>query len=368
MGHKTAKGAIAVLVFIMAGSSSNAGVVFNLNNTGGAGIGTNARTGFQAAADYYSSLLSDNVTINLDIGFTTLDPGILGSASSTKGFIGYDGFRSAIAADATSGSDASFSAGLPSGSNFSVYINGTADNPNGAGSSSPYVDNDGGTNNSTVWMNTANAKALGLLVDDGTPDATISFSDQFTWDYDASDGITAGSFDFVGVAIHEIGHALGFVSGVDILDANFTSAQGGPYDDDLFYYVAPLDFSRFSGDSQAAAADIDWTADTREKYFSIDGGNTIYQANAFSTGKTQGDGQQASHWKDSQGYGLFDPTLAPGETGTLSSLDLLSLDIIGWDLASVNTVPEPSTAIGFGFLGLLSVTFNRRQSRVKAPR
>ncbi|MDB4500517.1 NF038122 family metalloprotease [bacterium] len=365
MRHKLALLTVSTFVLITSSTTAEAGLIFNLNNTGGAEVGTAARTGFQEAADFYSSILSDNVAINLDIGFTTLGSGILGSASSIKDSISYDYFRSAITADATSSSDALFAAGLTSGSNFSVYINGTADNLNGPGSATPYVDDDGGANNSSVWMNTANAKALGLLLDDGSADASISFSDAFTWDYDASDGITSGSYDFVGVAIHEIGHALGFVSGVDILDQNFTTAQGGPYNDDAFTYVAPLDFSRFSSDSQTAGADIDWTADIRNKYFSIDGGSTIYQANAFSTGKTQGDGQQASHWKDSQGYGLFDPTLAAGETGTLSALDTLALDIIGWDLASSTTVPEPSTAIGFGFLGLVSVTFNRRRRRCK---
>ena len=367
MRHKLALLTVSAFVLITSSTTAEAGLIFNLKNLGGAEVGTAARTGFQEAADFYSSLFSDNVAINLDIGFTNLGSGILGSASSIKTSVSYDNFRSAITADATSSSDASFTAGLTSGSNFSVYINGTDDNPNGSGSATPYVDNDDGANNSTVWMNTANAKALGLLSDDGTgtADATIRFSNAFTWDYDASDGITSGSYDFVGVAIHEIGHALGFVSGVDVLDLNFTTAQGGPYNDDLFTYVAPLDFSRFSSDSQTAGADIDWTADTRDKYFSIDGGSTIYQANAFSTGKTQGDGQQASHWKDSQGYGLFDPTLDDGETGTLSALDTLALDIIGWDLASSTTVPEPSTAIGFGFLGLFSVTFNRRRRRCK---
>ncbi|MGC6448825.1 MAG: PEP-CTERM sorting domain-containing protein [Rubripirellula sp.] len=46
----------------------------------------------------------------------------------------------------------------------------------------------------------------------------------------------------------------------------------------------------------------------------------------------------------------------------MSSLDILSLDIIiGWDLASLTAVPDPSTAIGFGFLSVLSLTFNRRR-------
>ena len=47
-------------------------------------------------------------------------------------------------------------------------------------------------------------------------------------------GLHPGLVDFVGVATHEIGHALGFVSGVDIVD--LTSGVG-PF--------APMDLSDY---------------------------------------------------------------------------------------------------------------------------
>ncbi len=339
-----------------------AGVIFNLIDTGGAGIGTQARTGFQQAADFYSSLFSDDVTINLEIGFKSLPAGVLGSASSSIGQIAYAGFAAAVAADITSANDAVFSANLPSGSDFSIYINGTSDNPNGSGSSTPYVDDNAGANNSIVTMNFANAKALGLLApDDAAVDAAITFSSDFSWDFDSSNGITGGTYDFVAVATHEIGHALGFTSGVDILDINTLPADGGPFPADAFFYVKPLDFTRFSSDSETAGADIDWTADTRAKYFSIDGGSTVYLANAFSTGKNLGDGQQASHWKDSLGIGLMDPTLAAGELGTFSALDTLALDVIGWDL--ITAVPEPSSVLLLSVATLFGFSRLRRRSQ-----
>ena len=48
--------------------------------------------------------------------------------------------------------------------------------------------------------------------------------------------------------VHEIGHALGFVSGVDILD--YYAGHGGPYDEDSFL-LDPLDLFRYSTDSAA---------------------------------------------------------------------------------------------------------------------
>ena len=64
--------------------------------------------------------------------------------------------------------------------------------------------------------------------------------------------------------MHEIGHSLGFTSGVDILDLN---ASG--FLDDQFDYVSTMDLFRYSAESVAAGGNgtIDWTAGTNGKSF-----------------------------------------------------------------------------------------------------
>jgi len=44
-----------------------------------------AVAGFNLAAQRWSSLLSDNVTVNLNIGFSSLGPGILGQLATCDG-------------------------------------------------------------------------------------------------------------------------------------------------------------------------------------------------------------------------------------------------------------------------------------------
>jgi hypothetical protein len=330
---------------LLAAGTASAAPVFNFNYV--AGTSLQAQQGFQAAAARWSSLLNDNVTINLTVGFNSLGGGILGQAASAEDFHTYASVRSALAADATSAADATALAHLPGGSAFGMLLNRTANNPNGAGSATPYVDNDGDANNQLLYIANAEARALGLAVSPqslpgciGNCDGFIQFNSDFNFDFDPGNGTNANAFDFVGVAAHEIGHVLGFISGVDILDYN-APPNNGPFDDNEFTYVSALDLFRYSAASSAQGV-LDWTADGRAKYFSLDGSTVGPE---FSTGVTFGDGRQASHWKDDLFIGLMDPTAGLGETLHISSNDVLAMDAIGWNVAAI---PEPS---GWAMLG-----------------
>ncbi len=351
---------VCCVVCLLSGPQASAGLVFNLTSTGNA----SADAGFQRAVDYISSQFDDDITVNITAGFSSLGSGILGQASSSDHLATYANWKAAVLGDAASASDAVYTSGLPAGSSFSVFINRTSDNPNGSGSAVPYVDDNGGANNTSVRISTANAKAIGLIAaTNAAQDAVITFSSDFTFDFDPSDGIDAGAIDFVGVAIHEVMHAMGFDSGVDILDANSPPLNGDPFSADSFTYVTGLDFTRHSNDSLAAGADIDFTADNRTKLYSLNGGATSLISDAWSTGVDYGDGFQASHWRDDAGIGLMDPTAAPpGSLMVVSDFDLQALDVIGWNL--VVPVPEPSTItlIGFATVGAAVFRYRRRSA------
>jgi hypothetical protein len=298
------------------------------NFTPAAGTSQLAIDGFNAAGALWSSVLSDPVSVNVNIDFKALDPGVLGESGAASQSFSYGQVYNAMRQDRSSANDNTAVNSLANSPTFKMLLNRTANSPNGAVSATPYLDNNGNDNNSTIAMTTANAKALGLQDNSGN-DANISFSTGFTWDFDRNDGISAGAFDFVGIAAHEIGHALGFLSGVDVLDSNATSG----YNDDVFTVVNPLDLFRYSTDSKNLGA-IDFTADKREKYLSIDGGAT--KIAAFSTGDNFGDGNQASHWQENTALNLLNPKFPPGQLLQLSESDRLAFDAIGWNLAGSN--------------------------------
>ena len=109
-----------------------------------------------------------------------------------------------------------------------------------------------------------------------------------------------------------------------------------------FAEVSALDFARHSPLSIAAGADLDFTADTRPKFYSIDGGITaggglVGGLDHFSLGPINGDGRSASHWRDGDlgdrvQLGILDPTInGAGNLDFVTDLDLQALDIIGFD-------------------------------------
>ena len=329
-----------------------------------------ADAAIQLATDAWAVEFQDNITVNLNFSFANLGAGAIATSSNATQSNTYVAFRNALANDSTSVDDFTTVSGLSTGSTFSIYINRTSE-ATGVGGITPYVDDDGGANNSNVVLTTANAKALGLRsATDTSSDGAIVFNSGVAWDFDPSDGITPGTLDFVGVATHEIGHTLGFESGVDDLDSLLFNTGGigtiggtsisAPDDNDLAF-VTPLDFLRFSDDSVIAGADIDWTADTRDKFFSIDGGLTaaIAGTSHFSTGVNFGDGEEASHWRDGLGIGILSPTAAAGASIAISGTDVQAFDVIGFDRA-IAAVPEPTSSIVL-LLGTGALFFRRRR-------
>jgi len=356
---------IFVTAGMVLGLCANAYAALTFSFSPNAGTPQNVCDGFAAAGAMWSAAISDNVTVNLTIDYQALGAGILGSASSSSQSFTYTAVRDALIADAVSANDILSSSSLPGGNSIDMMINYTSNSPFGNGSATPYLDNDGDANNTTINMTIANAKALGLIAGNNpVSSGIITFSSNYAWDFDRSDGITPGTFDFVGVAAHELGHILGFTSGVDILDINSPNA-GTYYADNAFTYVKPMDLFRFSATSLAQGSGvIDWTANTTDKYFSIDGGTTSIAR--FATGVNHGDGRQASHWKDDLGIGIMDPTTASGELVAISNNDLMLLDVIGWDLSGGSPpIPEPSCLGAIGVLSLVVRFTGRRIPRLR---
>ena len=350
-------------VISVAAESIITGMTFTLNDLGGVGVGTQARAGFIAAAAMWSNVLKDPVNIRLDVSFVALGAGILGSTGSSTNSVGYVGLSSLLAGDVKSASDASAVAALQPtrltfATNEPLAVGGPID------ATTRFLDNNNTTDNNFIQINTAQVKALGQVpvYDTATNafgrDGAVQFSNAFTWDFDPSDGITAGAFDFVGVAAHEIGHALGFRSGVDLADGNampFIAAPGRTGLKDRAWGTVH-DLQRFGTFNSGTV--MDWTIGGTP-CFSINGGATC--EGPLSTGRRNGDLRQASHWKDDTllnivtPLGIMDPT-ASGPGGirpmVISRLDLLAFDVMGYDLA---VVPEPSSWLmmiaGFGLVG-----------------
>ncbi len=372
------KSVLLAAVAVAALASPASALTFILNDTGGVGMGTQARAGFQAAADLWSAAFTDNATIVLDVGFRALGPNILGSTGSTANQINYAGLQQVLALDRTSFRDNRAVNHLQAGS--LSYI---SNEPGNCVTNVPtcmaidsrvrVIDNDNTVDNNNIRINTANVKALGLnpvyaANNPGGRDGSVTFSTLFNFDFDRSDGITPGLFDFVGVAAHEIGHALGFVSGVDLVDGNaepFIPPPGRAGLDGIAYGTT-LDLFRYDYfDPANPSGDrlLSWAVGGTP-CLSLDAGASCL--GTFSTGSFNGDRRQASHWKDDQLTGIYQGIMDPSATGPnntrpfarITPLDLTAFDVIGYDLRVA--VPEPATMAIFG-LGAAALGLARRR-------
>ena len=333
-------------------------LTFQFNDVTAGGMRAEQLAAFNAAANIWSSRLSDPVTVYIDISFASLPPHVLGGTNLTSTSASYSTVRALLAADATSALDASAVAHLQAGPALTFRAT--------QGDLTTRLDNDGSVNNQLLGVTTANAKAMGLAVatDAAHPDAGIQFGSYFdtnnAFSYSRAGGAAPGKYDFISVAEHEIGHALGFVSGVDDIDYCAGAANrcqlANPNSATTFENAAwytPLDLFRYSANG---------VLDLRvgqAAYLSIDGGATAVAS--MSTGQFNGDGYQASHFIFSQ-LALMRPGVPSGVAYDLTAEDLAAMDAIGWN---TSPVPEPQTPalMLLGLIGLAGLRARRRARR-----
>ena len=296
-----------------------------LNATAALDANAPAKAAFVRAAAAWENRINSPVTIYIDVDYgptnfgSTWPTGVLGSTSSPSLSYTYTQVRNRLVAGANTPAKLAVYNALPASS----------------------IPIDTGTGSSTS-LNVSNsiARALGLLDPTAQPSdskARIGFNSQIvTYDFDPSNG-TVGT-DFESVAMHEIGHALGFSSrsgsGSNVpamwdlyrfrsgtTSGTFTSAQrimtvGGPTTNSQ-YYFAP-------GDTEVGLSD---------------GGSNPPDDPPFPNNS---DGNQSSHWRQRSlngnvYIGIMDPRIPGGVTRPITDRDVSALGIFGYN----SSLPTP---------------------------
>ena len=269
---------------------------------------------FNSALQFYATTFTDPITINLQVGWGTINnqtlnpPGALGESFATgPGFFTYGQVKATMAGDAQSAADQTSVANMP------------ATDPTGG---------------AIFTMSNAEGKALGLVSANAPGiDGYVGFNSTAAFTFDPNNRAVPNEYDFIGVAEHEISEVLGRFG----LGQN--GAASGRYSPiDLFRYSSPgvLDLVPANG-----------------AYFSIDGGTTVI--NTFN-GTAGGD---LSDWAGAT-VDSFNESPTIGVQMGVSAGDITVMDVIGYNVA----VPEPTTLTLLGIGGfVVSVIALRRKLR-----
>ncbi len=293
---------------------------------------------FNTVKAQYEAAITNNITVNVNVGWgvvntTPLTTEVGEALVNSQSVVGYSNLKT-----------------LLSGTGATLPTN----DPTGGGAFFFLVPN-------------AEAKALSLLSPTASGvDGYIGFSSSLTFDFDESNGVSAGQYDFAAVAKHELSHVLGRATSLTVTAPSPFYA----YAADIFRYTSPGTNS-FTGAASVNA------------YASTDGGTTrLGTLNDDAAGGDRSDWKTTGSTNDAQN--AFMPT---GQVSCLSVSDRKFLEALGYTFsgsastlfktgdacapagatASVNAaaaVPEPASlglfAVGAGMIAALR---RRRSTR-----
>lgn len=281
-------------------------VVFNLDGT----VPPLAVAAFNTAEAYIESIWGDPISFTVNVSFANLGSGVIGATSSNYVERTYPQARDGL----INGKDLddTIQDFLPTGSTIPVKYNF-------AGSA---------TNEDRVFVTIANNRAAigpvaGLA-------ASMTFNNQFNFDFDPSNGISPGTTDFQSVVIHEVGHSMGFTSGVDFRTND----------------IELLDFFRFQRTTGNPASTTDFQTFARLAHFNMPDDDHNSDIVSAEYRMSDGSPNQASHFREGVDA-IMDPTLASGQTffpNFYRTADRNMFDAIGWDFPAVPadvTPPQP---------------------------
>lgn len=318
--------------------------------------GTAAEAAFEIAARYWESVITNDATVTIGVSYYSFGRNAIGS---TWYVTMEQDVSTWLDATAATRSDSTLDQtlvlpGVNDAGGVSFVATGSSANAANDSEVKIYVEGDRKASQ-TLDINTSLVKAMGgtatYAADNPDQlDGRIAFNTDVAFDFDPTDGIDEGAGDFIGTAIHELGHALGFVSGVDTVDSSSYPQYEGmdPLPDtslnDRATYSA-LDLFRYSRDEAGVAPGDDPVIDVSvgtDAYFSIDGGQTALAGNGMSGGGWHGSGGQASHWQDQPGCTgpLMDSSACENEVLKVTALDLAAFDAMGWN-TSVDVLADP---------------------------
>jgi len=306
------------------GQRGGLNIVYNVSNPP-----PGAAAALESIAIYIENLFDDSVTITINVNFAPLGPGVIGATSNQyAGAVAWTTVRNSLINDMDY--DDVIHDWLPTTNTIPVRYNY---------SSSTVTDED------KVWFSVGNYNAaIGPYI---ATSASMTFSTNFSFDYDPSDGITAGHMCFQSIAAHETGHVLGFVSGADFrtydmeaLDIyRFQDTDGaGDYNPDTlpeFQTTARLVWKDIGGSSSR-----DVNSDIIEVEYRMEDG-TPYQASHFAQGLV---------------YACMQPAFSYGQTyysDFYKEPDKVMFDAIGWDYVDTATITYTLT---INIIGSGSVT------------